>query len=776
MTRPANMAPVIGCFCIFYIEAVVKMKTPNEKGHFGVDIFSAPISNILSGSAYTSYRAALLSMQKVMAESVSASLGVLYTNGEEISHYSLPHDEVHRTFFASAKLRTEVAKRLRLHLPKNTCAENAFTFTLVGNLFFSVCPVFNKADASPLAYVLIGPLWQTFPNDEQSQEIQEYFGWSNEQLAAAFYNNTPTRCIPEANCTILANSVADFIAQMSEMHTRQQEAINTLSCLYEMSTDIGRSLDVNEILPSILDKAMRVLKAESGCISLLDESKQNLHLYVKEGPDKPFSCTHNLPIGKDLRDWLNEENCESIIDEPNLCTLKVPLSDESSCIGSMRVSSPVKGYYNSDDLQILRIIASYSSSSLAKAIVYQKAMRQYEELRALQEIGNSLNSSIDVPRTLHKVLDHACSLLGAKNASLMLLEPDRQHLRIREAKGLSQQVIASTRVKLGERVSGKVALQGQPVSLPRGLSSTGEELEAALCVPLKVSDKVIGVLNVRGHNDSNEFTDDDIDLATRLASMSAAAIENAELHNKLQNLFVESITALANAIDARDPYTRGHSERVAAFSVLIAERLNFTSEEIWNLRNAALLHDIGKIRIRDNILNKPDKLSNEEYEEMQRHAVYGAGIMMPVKSFRPLIPYILHHHEWYNGAGYPDRKRGNEIPLCARIICVADSFDAMTSDRPYRKGMPIEKAIKIIRENRGSQFDPDIADIFIELYYESKLQPIMKSLNSTGSRDALEGDGQHNVITSEAGGRAVVWRSAIKEAIEAVKSKEATRS
>lgn len=743
-----------------------------EKGHLGVDILAAPISNILSGSAYTSYRAALLSMQKVMAQSVSASLGVIYTNGEEISHYSLPHDEAHKALFTSDKLRSELAERLKKH----KCAETAFIFTLAGNLFFSVCPVFSKTTPLPLAYVLVGPFWQNSPNEEQSQEIQKYFNWSNEQLASAFYDNPPTRCIPKESCTDLANSMADFIAQMSEMHTRQQEAINTLSCLYEMSTDIGRSLDINEILPSILDKAMSILKAESGCISLLDESKQNLHLYIKEGPNKPFSCTHNVPIGQDLRNWLNEENCESITNDSGLCTLKVPLSDESSCIGSIKISSPCKGYYSSADLRILRIIAGYSSSSLAKAIVYQKAMRQYEELRALQEIGNSLNSSIDVPKTLHKVLDHACSLLGAKNASLMLLEPDRQHLRIREAKGLSKQVIDNTRVKLGERVSGKVALQGHPVSLPRGLSSTGEELEAALCVPLKVSDKVIGVLNVRGHNDSNEFTDDDIDLATRLASMSAAAIENAELHNKLQNLFVESITALANAIDARDPYTRGHSERVAAFSVLIAERLNFTAEEIWNLRNAALLHDIGKIRIRDNILNKPDKLSNEEYEEMQRHAVYGAGIMMPVKSFRPLIPYILHHHEWYNGAGYPDRKRGNEIPLCARIICVADSFDAMTSDRPYRKGMPIEKAIKIIRENRGSQFDPDIADIFIELYHENKLQPIMEKLNSTRSRDALQGDGQHDIITSEAGGRAVVWRSAVKEAIEAVKNKETTKN
>ncbi|MGM9998609.1 MAG: HD domain-containing phosphohydrolase [Candidatus Bruticola sp.] len=730
-----------------------------------MDIFATPISNILSHYSYTNYKAALLSMQKVMAESVSASIGVIRVNGEDLSHYSLPNDKAHQALFSSPKLLTELSERLSVIKEINT----ATLFSWVGNLFFSVCPVaINKA---VFAYVLIGPFWQNSPNEQQIELMEQYFGWSSEELAGALYNNPVTRCMAQESCSSLACAMADFIIKMRELSNRQQEAANALSCLYDMSTDIGRSLEINDILPSILERAMQVFNADAGSISLLDESKQNLHIYLKEGPQKPFSSAHNVPIGKDLREWLTEESSESLTNSDGLCTLKVPLSDDSSCIGSIRVSSYTPEVYNQDDLQILHVIASYSSSSLSKAIVYQKAMRQYEELRALQEIGSSLNSSIDVPKTLHKVLDHACSLLGAKNASLMLLEPDKQHLRIREAKGLSQQVIDNTRVRLGERVSGKVAQQGRPVSLPRGISSTGEELEAALCVPLKVSDKVIGVLNVRGHNDSNEFTEDDIDLATRLASMSAAAIENAELHDKLQNLFVESITALANAIDARDPYTRGHSERVAAFSVIIAERLNFTTEEIWDLRNAALLHDIGKIRIRDHILNKPDKLSNEEYEEMQRHAVYGAGIMMPVKSFRPLIPYILHHHEWYNGAGYPDRKRGNEIPLCARIICVADSFDAMTSDRPYRKGMPIEKAIRIINENRGSQFDPGIADVFIELYHENKLQPIMKRLNSTGSHDALHSN-DHNVITSEAGGKAVIWKVAIKTALENVRNKQ----
>jgi putative nucleotidyltransferase with HDIG domain len=169
-------------------------------------------------------------------------------------------------------------------------------------------------------------------------------------------------------------------------------------------------------------------------------------------------------------------------------------------------------------------------------------------------------------------------------------------------------------------------------------------------------------------------------------------------------------------LDARDPYTAGHSKRVAEFSVLIAKQCNWSSKDIDLLNKSALLHDIGKIGIRDDVLLKEGKLTNEEFDQIKRHPVIGEEIVKGVQlteELLPILPGIKHHHERLDGCGYPDRLKGDEIPVFGRLIAVADAFDAMTSDRPYRKGMPIEKAFSILEEGKGTQWDPEFVDAFL---------------------------------------------------------------
>ena len=197
-------------------------------------------------------------------------------------------------------------------------------------------------------------------------------------------------------------------------------------------------------------------------------------------------------------------------------------------------------------------------------------------------------------------------------------------------------------------------------------------------------------------------------------------------HQELRQLFEHSIRALANSIDARDPYTSGHSERVTRYSLMIAERLGFVGEALEELRYASLLHDIGKILIRDHILHKPGKLSDEEFDEMKRHPQYGVEIMEPVRAFQKILPYMLYHHERFDGRGYPTGLANTDIPIQARIMCVADCFDAMTSDRPYRKGMPVAEAERELRIHRGTQFDPDACDLFLALIAEGKIIGIVE--------------------------------------------------
>jgi putative two-component system response regulator len=183
----------------------------------------------------------------------------------------------------------------------------------------------------------------------------------------------------------------------------------------------------------------------------------------------------------------------------------------------------------------------------------------------------------------------------------------------------------------------------------------------------------------------------------------------------LQQMSLDVVRSLALALDARDHYTRGHSEWVAKYSVQIARALSCSDQDVEKLELAALLHDVGKIGVRDSILRKPAKLSREEFAAVQRHPVSSAEIIQPVAYLRELVPAVRHHHERYDGKGYPEGLTGEAIPFSARIITVADAFEAMTSDRPYRKALSFEKAMAEIRRCRGSQFDPVIVEAFLSL-------------------------------------------------------------
>jgi response regulator RpfG family c-di-GMP phosphodiesterase len=178
-------------------------------------------------------------------------------------------------------------------------------------------------------------------------------------------------------------------------------------------------------------------------------------------------------------------------------------------------------------------------------------------------------------------------------------------------------------------------------------------------------------------------------------------------------MYVRSIDAMVKALEAKDFYTRGHSQRVTIYSVAIAREMGLVEQEVEDLRRASVLHDLGKIGVRETVLNKPGKLDPEEFREVVRHPELSVSILEPIPFFRPLLPAILHHHERYNGQGYPGGLAGDEIPLLSRIMSIADTFDAMTSTRAYRKALPVEEATAELRRCAGTQFDPDIVPIFL---------------------------------------------------------------
>lgn len=185
-------------------------------------------------------------------------------------------------------------------------------------------------------------------------------------------------------------------------------------------------------------------------------------------------------------------------------------------------------------------------------------------------------------------------------------------------------------------------------------------------------------------------------------------------HAKTEEAFFQIIASLVNALEARDPYTQGHSERVCFYAVRVSERLGWDRREQEKLKKAALLHDLGKIGIPDNILHKRDKLTDEEFDFIKKHEIIGVKILEPLKEMADILPWILYHHERWDGKGYPHGLAGENIPQAARIISLADVFDALTTGRDYKQAFPKDEAINEIIKNKGSQFDPKLADIFIE--------------------------------------------------------------
>lgn len=289
----------------------------------------------------------------------------------------------------------------------------------------------------------------------------------------------------------------------------------------------------------------------------------------------------------------------------------------------------------------------------------------------------------------------------------------------------------------------KVAEEGKIFNLIKQSVRQMELLKANTCIPIYYKKELLGIF-VLGKKLSNaKFSRQEKSFFTTLANDVGMALSNAQLIENLQekvfevhelyerehNLFIHTAISLAAAIDARDPYTHGHTERVTQYSLSIAEELKDIPEALAyknfkeTLHIAALLHDVGKIGVSDSVLNKKGKLTKKEYEKVKEHSITGAAILYPIRELGDIAREVQAHHERFDGAGYPDGLKGSEIPFIARIISVADTFDAITSDRPYRQKKMSEVAVEIIKDNSGTQFDPIVVSAFLLAYKKGKIGP-----------------------------------------------------
>jgi len=276
-----------------------------------------------------------------------------------------------------------------------------------------------------------------------------------------------------------------------------------------------------------------------------------------------------------------------------------------------------------------------------------------------------------------------------------------------------------------------VAQQGKPLIVnspekdPRFFKGVDERTEFKtrniIRVPVKVKAKTMGVLEAINRQEKGGFTKEDLSLLTSLADQVAIALDNSRVYQELEETFLQTADSLADTIEKRDPYTGGHTQRVTSYSLAIGKYLQLKPLERKRLKIASALHDIGKIGIEDHILKKPERLSPEEFDVIKRHSNMGAKIIEHIWQLREIVPGVKYHHEHVDGMGYPDGLRGEEIPVLAKIVAVADTYDAMTTDRPYRKAMDKGAAIEELKKCSGTQLDQGVVEAFLQAYQRGEI-------------------------------------------------------
>jgi HD-GYP domain-containing protein (c-di-GMP phosphodiesterase class II) len=352
-------------------------------------------------------------------------------------------------------------------------------------------------------------------------------------------------------------------------------------------------------------------------------------------------------------------------------------------------------------------------------------------LALLSRLSQILNSTLDYKEIRRRAMEAATRLMKAEVGSLLLLDEGKRQLYFEVVLGEREKEIKAIFLNSGEGIAGWVAQHGKPLIVnspekdPRFFKAVDEKTEFKtrniVCVPVKVREKTIGVLEAINKQKKGRFNKEDLSLLTSLADQVAIALDNSRLYRELEETFFQTADSLADTIEKRDPYTGGHTQRVTLYSQAIGKYLQLEPLERKWLKIISVLHDIGKIGIEDHILKKPDRLSPEEFDMIKRHSDIGAKIIEHIWQLREIVPGVKYHHEHVNGQGYPDGLKGEEIPVLAKIVAVADTYDAMTTDRPYRKAINKEAAVEELKRCSGTQFDKEVVGAFMQAYQRGEI-------------------------------------------------------
>jgi putative nucleotidyltransferase with HDIG domain len=360
-----------------------------------------------------------------------------------------------------------------------------------------------------------------------------------------------------------------------------------------------------------------------------------------------------------------------------------------------------------------------------------------QRLQAIMRMNRAIGGDMDLEIVLEKILEEIFLMLGPERGAVLALNEDTGELDIvcsrskAGGNGLDNSLLS--RSILNKVLEDSVGILVDDASTDDRFSLSEsislDKIRSALCVPLVRQNEVIGIIYLDARSQVKAFTEGDLELLISIAGPASIQIQNALYLGQLKRSYRDTIRALAKAVDARDPYTVGHNWRVSRLALAVASSLGWSAEELGTAELGGILHDIGKIGIPDSIFLKSEKLVDEEWQIMKQHPEIGVKMVAGIDFLEPVLPYILYHHEHWDGGGYPYGLKQEEIPEEGRLLLVCDAFDAMTTTRPYRNGLDPELAIEELRQKKGIQFDPMYVNGFITAWKKGTIMEALKEDN-----------------------------------------------
>lgn len=528
-----------------------------------------------------------------------------------------------------------------------------------------------------------------------------------------------------------------------------QRAIDTI----RRANAIAANHELDALLDQMLDLFIEVVDAEAGTLYLYDPATDELVFKVVKGdPHSRSLLGQRFPAARGIAGAALRQRQPIFIDDVEtdprwerriggLAQLRLhtmyclPLLLREQPIGVVQVFNlPPAAVDEEHELALLHDLADRMASEIEKARLLEAANHRQRRLNALVDIISHLTTTLERSDLLTRIMNHARDLLEVEATSVWELD-DRSEppvLRLHVATGDRGEQLREVTVPVGHGIIGQVVASGERILVDdvtndarwnRELDrQSGFVTRSILCVPLRapsiqlgqergeIKASIIGGAQALNKANGRSFSPDDIALFETLASQAATVLQVARLNEDTYKLFMGVINVVAGAVDAKDPYTQGHSQRVSEYAVAIAEELGLPREEINHVKIGGILHDVGKIGVPDSILKKDGRLTEIEFEEIKKHPSKGHDIMSQQELrwlLRKELPALLEHHERLDGSGYPNHLTGDQISMIGKIIHVADVFDALTSDRPYHAGRTADVAFAILQQGAGTEFDAD---------------------------------------------------------------------